>query len=78
MIQNPIKQDISFRVDDSSGIQIQVIITVIDELEHSIEEMAILAVALRSDVVWQLRKIRDRKVEKMQQQLLTGEKDDVP
>ena len=68
MIQNPIKQDISFRIDDSSGIQVQVVITVTDELEYSIVDMAFLARNLQSDVQWSLNKLKESKAEEKKEE----------
>ena len=68
MTPNPIKQDISFRVDDPSGIQIFVNITVTDELEYSIVDMAFLARNLQSDVQWGLNKLKESKAEEKKEE----------
>ena len=46
---NPIKQDISFRVD-VEGLQVQCVITVTDEKKYPFEKMAVLARYIRTDV----------------------------
>lgn len=46
---NPIKQDISFRVD-AEGIQVQCIITVTDEKKYPFETMAALARYIKTDI----------------------------
>jgi len=46
---NPIKQDISFRVD-VEGLQIQCVITVTDEKKYPFETMAALARYIKTDI----------------------------
>lgn len=46
---NPIKQDISFRVD-AEGLQIQCVITVTDEKKYPFETMAALARYIKTDI----------------------------
>lgn len=61
MTPNPITQQLTFRVDDPSGIQIFVDITVTDELEYSIKDMAFLAGDLQFGVQWELNKLKESK-----------------
>ncbi len=68
MTPNPITQQIAFRIDDSSGIQIFVDITVTDELEYSIVDMAVLARNLQSDVQWSLNKLKESKAEEKKEE----------
>ena len=46
---NPIKQDISFRVD-VEGLQVQCVITVTDEKKYPFETMAALARYIKTDI----------------------------
>jgi len=46
---NPIKQDISFRVD-VEGLQVQCVITVTDEKKYPFDKMAALARYIRTDI----------------------------
>ena len=68
MTPNPITQQIAFRVDDSSGIQIFVDITVTDELEYSIVDMAFLARDIQSDVQWGLNKLKESKAKEKEEE----------
>lgn len=68
MIQNPIMQQLTFRIDDSSGIQIFVDITVTNELEYSMVDMAFLARNLQSDVQWGLNKLKESKAEEKKEE----------
>lgn len=46
---NPIKQDISFRID-AEGLQVQCVITVTDENKYPFETMAALARYIKTDI----------------------------
>ena len=46
---NPIKQDISFRVD-VEGLQVQCVITVTDEKKYPFDKMARLAKCIKTDI----------------------------